>query len=255
MHEANRRARLAVLLVLFATSLACASATPSSDGTPVAEIGVGRVLVAPLNLAIRTDPDLAGAMAPTYRALLEHFQRQDRPLAVIDARDAIHLWNEVVAERSEASEAEALRAAASRFAVRLAENERYGMLVFPALLVRRASVNGTQVRWDGVRHPLPKTGYTDDSIPPSGGMVALEGLRGSIAAGSLHLAIFSSNGALVHEGIGGLSVIQRADRVGTEGRRRWILAYREDAFADATRLREGVERAFTVPLPRTARAW
>lgn len=253
MHGATSRARLAAILLISWATLACAAAPPPGD--PTAYGGSGRVLVVPLNLAIRTAPALEEGMEPAYRALLEHLQRQDRPLAVIDARDAISLWNEVVSEGGEAPAGEALRAAASRFAVRLAEQERYGMLVFPALLVRRALVQGYQVTWDGVRHPLPKRAFVDDSLSPSGEFVAMDGLQGSIAAGSLHLAIFSADGALVHEGIGGLGVLQRAELVGAEGRQRWTLARREGAFADADRVREGVERAFSQPLARTARAW
>jgi hypothetical protein len=255
MHVTKRRALLVALVVAIATGLACASAPPTEDAASAAAIRTGRVLVAPLNLAIRTESALVEAMEPTYRALLQHLQQQDRPLAVLDARDAVQLWNEVVAERTEAGEAEALRAAASRFAIRLAENERYGMLVFPALVARRARVNDDQVFWDGVRHPLPKAGDIDDSFPPSGELVALGGLQGTVAAGSLHLAIFSADGAVVHEGIGGLGVTQRAKRVGHEGRSRWILTQREHAFADALRVREGVERAFAAPMSRTARAW
>jgi hypothetical protein len=255
MHISIRRARLVALLVAIATGLACASAPQTEDTAPSAAIRTGRVLVAPLNLAIHTEPALVEAMEPTYQALLQHLQQQDRPLAVLDARDAVDLWNEVVAERTETSDSEALRAAASRFAIRLAEHERYGMLVFPALLARRARVNGYQVTWDGVRHPLPKAGYIEDSFPPSGEIVALDGLQGAIAAGSLHLAIFSADGTIVHEGVGGLGVTQRAERVGPEGRSRWVLTERENAFADELRVREGVERAFAAPLSQTARAW
>jgi hypothetical protein len=75
-------------------------------------------------------------------------------------------------------------------------------------------------------------------------------------AGSLHVAILAPDGALLHEGIGGIGVLQQVFRGQHFGEPQWILSPGSGAFQDAARVvREGVERAFAQPLRRSARAW
>jgi len=99
------------------------------------------------------------------------------------------------------------------------------------------------------RTPLPLS--IDDGIG-----VAISGYRGSIAAASLYVAILSSEGKILYEGLGGLDVIQEvASAARVHDAPRWALAPRRDSMNDAAELREGIERAFERRLGATASAW
>ena len=81
-------------------------------------------------------------------------------------------------------------------------------------------------------------------------LVASKGVRGEIAAASLHVAVLSPDGELRFEGAGGLSVLQELDEEeDVRGDAQVAVELRQNAFADASELREGVEAAFRRPLP------
>jgi hypothetical protein len=81
-------------------------------------------------------------------------------------------------------------------------------------------------------------------------VVTNQGVRGQIAAASVHVAVLSPKGELRFEGAGGLAVLQQLD-AGPElrGDKGLAVELRPDAFADASELREGIEVAFRRPLP------
>jgi len=251
---ATPRCTLSALAALAA--LACAApGTPGSDA--VASLPrPDRVVVAPLNLALRLPAELQGSEAPVWEELLRYLAAQDRRLAVVEASDAARLWNSAATEVEASGAALEPRAVASRFAELLAGHAEYGVLVMPSLVVRRARVGGHQVWWDGVRRALPTRTPLPLSIDNGISGVAISGYRGSIAAASLYVAILSSDGETLYEGLGGLDVIQEVARVArTHDAPRWSLAPRRDSFDDAAELREGIERAFERRLPATASAW
>jgi hypothetical protein len=246
-------ARFAALFAVAA--LACAAPGVPGPETATSAHPLGRVVLAPLNLGLRTPPELSGSGSRVWTELLRYLRAQDRSLSVLDAEDAEALWRDSVA-RLESSEAPVdPRAAASRFARLLAEHADFDVVVMPSLVVRRARVGGRQAFWDGtrrplpVRHPLPIASDLDAGIQG----VTLNGYEGSVAAASLYVAIVGSDGEPLYEGLAGLDVIQELTRgARTRDPAEWILAPRGDAFADASGLRQGVERAFARRLP-TAR--
>jgi hypothetical protein len=251
---ATPRCTFAALAALVA--LACAApGTPGSDA--MASLPrPDRVVVAPLNLGLRLPAELRGSEAAVWEELLRYLGAQDRTLAVVDASDAARLWNAAAAETLDSGAALEPRAVASRFAELLAGHAEYGVLVMPSLVVRRARVGGHHAWWDGVRRDLPARTPLPLSIEDGISGVAISGYRGSIAAASLYVAILSSDGESLYEGLGGLDVIQEVARVArAHDVPHWSLAPRRDSFADATELREGIERAFERRLPATARAW
>ena len=87
----------------------------------------------------------------------------------------------------------------------------------------------------------------------SAAAVQVAGLRGKVAAVSLHVVILGPDGAQVQEGLGGLDVLQEARRDDdADGGLRFAL--RAEPFADPDAVREGVVRAFRGPLLTATRA-
>jgi hypothetical protein len=82
-------------------------------------------------------------------------------------------------------------------------------------------------------------------------LITSAGVRGEIAAASLHVAVLSSDGDLRFEGAGGLSLLQELERdhEAVKGGPQVAVELRQDAFADPSELREGIEVAFRRPLP------
>jgi len=243
----ERHLRACFAIALAVAALACAApALPRAEETAAAR-RLGRVVVAPLNLGLRAPPELRGSEARVWNELLRYLRAQDRSLSVVDERDAEALWSDAVALLEQAGAPIEPRAAASRFARLLAEHAEYDVVVLPSLVVRRARVGGSQASWDGTRRPLP----VRSPVPrgPVGDTelhgVTFHGYAGSVAAASLHVAVVGSDGEPLYEGLAGLDVIQELTRgAGARGAAEWTLAPRSDAFADASGLRQGVERAF-----------
>ena len=81
-----------------------------------------------------------------------------------------------------------------------------------------------------------------DFLDASGGL-RVAGLKGKVAAASLHVAVLRPDGTSLHEGLGGLDLIQEIAR-GGRLTGDWKYALRPDPFGDPVHLREGVARAF-----------
>jgi hypothetical protein len=247
---ASRRALAAPagLAALFAVAaLACAApGAPEAEAAGAAR-GLGRVVLTPLNLGLRTPPALRGSETRVWAELLRYLRAQDRSLSIVDAEDAEALWRDSVARLEPSDAPDEARAAASHFARLLAEYVDFDVVVMPSLVVRRARVGGRQAFWDGTRRPLPVREPLPIASDLDNGIqgVTLNGYKGSVAAASLYVAIVGSDGEPLYQGLAGLTVIQQLTRgARTRGAAEWILAPRGDAFADASGLRQGVERAF-----------
>jgi hypothetical protein len=239
--------RHGLALAALAAALACAAPGPAGPSLPRTR----RIAVAPLNLGLRTPPELRGSEAPVWAEILRYLGTQDRTVAVVDASDAAELWNTAAAEVERSGAELEPRAVAGRFAQLLSAHADYDVLVMPSLAVRRARIGGHHAWWDGARRELPLRSPVP--LAPADGIsgLTISGYRGSIAAASLYVAILGPDGASIYEGLGGLDVIQevaRGERPHGGSGSDWKLAPRRDSFADAAGLREGVERAFARPL-------
>ena len=80
------------------------------------------------------------------------------------------------------------------------------------------------------------------------------GLRGKVAAVSLHVSLLRPDGQELYQGLGGIDVLQEAHRDARANSELRFVA-RAQPFADPEAVREGVERAFDGPSRATARGW
>ncbi len=233
-------------------ALACAAPGPQVAPIP---LGHGRVVLSPLNVALRTPAELQGSGAPVWAELVRYLRQQDRPLAVVDPADAERLWGSARGELERAGAVVDPSSTASRFAELLAAHVDYEVLVMPSLVVRQARIGGYRASWDGVQRDLPVRGALPIAFPVVGGLsgVTVSGYRGRIAAASLYVAILASDGEPLYEGLAGLDLIQELTQLARpHDAPKWSLAPRRDAFADGDALREGIERAFARRLSKTA---
>lgn len=248
-----------LLLALSTLALAACATTP--DPAPLADASAraDRVVVAPLNLAIRAPAELEGDGDPVWQELLRHFQDRDRQVAVISPITAERMWLEVMLDEEEPGLEIGFEAATARFARALAEHRDFDILVMPSLVLRKARVNGQSAYWDGARRAMPMESPAWDAglseVLNNGATGWVNGVRGDVAAASLHVQVLGPDGVVVHEGIGGLDVVQRAEIARPWTPNRWKFVERPQPFADSGSVREGVESALERSVRRTAWAW
>jgi hypothetical protein len=240
-----RSASLAVLIaVLF-----WAPAAPAVDAADA--LGNGRVVIVPLNLGVRATTEVEPGVEPVWREILSHFAARKQPATALERKSATALWAEVMAEVSAKPNPDVYEAYAL-FARRIADQVEYSAIVFPSLVTRAARIQGKTAAWDGVRREVELEGReTVGTVMGSDLVIASTGVRGEIAAASLHVAVLSPDGELRFEGAGGLSLLQALEEDGdaVKGGMQVAVELRPDAFAVPSELREGVEAAFRHPLP------
>ena len=243
-------------LVLASVALAaCATSPPESDAE-AATVSLERVVVAPLNVPVRAPAELEDKGEPVWQELLSYFQEHDRQVAVLSPISAERLWLQATVDLDVSDRGAALRTGYSRFAQALAAHRDFDLLVVPSLVLRPAHLSGWHAYWDGVQRVVPNAAI----LMPSGlfsasgaAPIQLAGLRGKIAAVSLHVVVLRSDGTRAYQGLGGLDVLQEARRDAVaDGKLRF--AVRAEPFADPDAVREGVVRAFRGPLLTATRA-
>jgi hypothetical protein len=210
-------------------------------------LGKGRVVLVPPNLGVRATSEVEPGVEPVWRELLEHFAAQDRPASALERNSAAALWREVMVDVKANPDADVYDAYAM-FARRIADQVEYSAIVFPSLVTRAARLSGQTAAWDGVRRRVAGTPSQGAGLAPLGTEMTVMGVRGEIAAASLHVAVLSPDGELRFEGAGGLSLLQRV-RTDGSAKDEIDVTMRENAFGDSAELREGVEAAFRRPLP------
>jgi hypothetical protein len=227
------------LTALVPMLFACASNPP----VVTSKLQLERVVVAPLNLAVRTPRELRGQQEPVWQELVQFLKTNNQQVSVLPTATANVVWEETLAEMVESDTRPELDVALASFARRLASQAPYDILVVPSLVLRRARVQGELARWDGVRRRLPTNVPAEyDGIDLGAFSVSKRGFRGTVDAASLHVMMLDSSGEPVFDGLGGLSLIQEADRKGED--RPWTLALRDDPFDIPDHLREGIGLAF-----------
>ena len=240
-----RSASLALLIALLSWAPAV-SAVDASDA-----LGDGRVVIVPLNLGVRATTEVEPGVEPVWREILSHFAARKQPATALERKSAAALWAEVMAEVRQKPNADVYEAYAL-FARRIADQVDYSAIVFPSLVTRAARIQGKTAAWDGVRREVELTGREGvGTVMGSDLLISSAGVRGEIAAASLHVAVLASDGDLRFEGAGGLSLLQELDEKGAaaKGGTQVAVELRPDAFADPSELREGVEVAFRRSLP------
>jgi hypothetical protein len=125
-------------------------------------------------------------------------------------------------------------------------------LVVPWVAMRDATMKGRMVAWDGVARELARyrgrRANMDDTR-------YLDQLEGSFVAPSLQLAVFSAEGAKVHQGTGGLDLVQDVELLGDpKSGFRVEMPPRDEIFKDPAALREGVALALDGWAPAAPKA-
>ena len=239
--------RSGCLMLLTGALLFWAPAAPAADATEV--LGSGRVILVPLNLGVRATPEVEPGVEPVWREILAHFAAQQQPATALERSSAAALWNEVMIEVRGQPQPDVYKAYAL-FARRIADQVDYSAIVFPSLVTRAARVRGETASWDGVRRRVELLAPGTIGGMGSDGLIGSKVVNGEIAAASLHVAVLSPDGELHFEGAGGLSVLQELDgEKDVRGDKQVAVELRQNAFADASELREGIEAAFRRPLP------
>jgi hypothetical protein len=257
----SRPLPLGAVLCALAALLSIACVAPRSAEKPDTTVGAfsaGRIVVAPLNLAIRPPAGFAFDTTPVREELVRHFQQLDRPVKVVEPASAVHLWEASLSELSDSGAKPDLASASQRFAQRLAEHSDYDLLVMPSLLLRSARVRGSDAYWDGVKQRLPVGSIAPfgpiDAVEPMGVRASRWSFKGRVAAVSLHVAILTPDGRTVFHGIGGIDVLQEA-KLASAGSHSWELVDRTDPLGSPERVSHGVSVAFEHPLREIAAAW
>jgi hypothetical protein len=235
---------------------ACAAPTPAPEADVVTSPRLDRVVVAPLNVPVRTPVELEGKGEPVWQELLRYFQERDRQVAVLSPISAERLWLEATADLEVSDRGAALRAGYSRMAEALAAHRDFDLFVVPSLVLRPAHLSGWHAYWDGAQRIVPNAAILTPSrqFEISGATtIQVAGLRGKVAAVSLHVVVLRPDGTRVYEGLGGLDVLQEARR-DDDADSKLRFAVRADPFADPDSVREGVTRAFEGPLLTATRA-
>lgn len=224
-----------------AASWFAASAEPG-EPRPAAPTGE-RLVVVPVNLAVRAQAEVEPGLDPVWRALVAYFATERVRAVALTRADAGALWNEVMAEEKAAGRGADLYAAYRRFAQRIAEQAEFGNIVFPTLVVRSAHVVGRSAEWDGVRRAIDVPGRISEAIETfRHGAIWLNrhGASGELAAASLHVAVFSPAGELLREGTGGLVLLQELVPPAKSDEFEFATALRANPFDAPDQLREGI---------------
>jgi hypothetical protein len=215
--------------------------------------------VAPLNLGIRLPQELEGAVAPVWQELLRYFQARDRQVIVTSVVDPELLWLQAL-EKVEHSEAlpRELATVSGVLARQLHQDDGYDLLLMPALLFRNARVHGRYAVWDGVRRLLPARGWAvgNSILMMAGGNSIVErGFSGRLPAVSLYVMVLTSEGTVAYQGVAGLDVVHELHRTGPPWNQQWTLRPQSQPLLKREHLREGIELAFELGLPRGNWAW
>jgi len=248
-----------ILAAAALAALACTGAPTPSAEQAATTLGSERVLVAPLNLALRVPAELRDVDEPVWHELLRHFQARDRQLTVIAPVDAELVWMEAVAELEQSGATLDLPTASAHFARRLGAQVNYELLLMPSLVLRSARIRGRHAYWDGVRRRLhvretPMHGPIIEIGFP-GSHPGVWGLSGRVSAASLHVAVLSSDGRFVYQGLGGLDLLQEASLDLRASSDTWQLSLRAAPFAEVAAVRQGIAVAFEREQPRKPYSW
>lgn len=211
--------------------------------------GSARVVVAPLNLALRLDLDLEEVVEPVADEIIRHLQSLGARVAVIWPPDAWSLWRDsMAAAGGEERHAPDLETAAAAFVRALSEHAEFDLAVMPALVYREARVVGRYARWDGVRRRVSVlTRATGDPDVPAAGW------KGRITGLSLHVLAYTPDGRRTHQGWGGIDLVHDAVVAPGGSPGHSFLRLQKDLLGNPDHIHQGVALAFdrsVMPGPR-----
>jgi hypothetical protein len=236
---------------------ACRSPRPRLLEVEPGGAGAVKVVVAPLNLALKLSPDLEDATEPVSWEIIRYFQSHAARVAVIWAPDAWSLWRDVAASVRKSDTRAGLEQIGGAFSRRLAEHADFDLLAMPALVYREARVTGRHALWDGVRRRIRfhfRSAVPRGTDPSPGGVVQFRlETSGLIVGLSLHVLVFTPEGRRVFEGFGGLDLVHDVVQEREGGPDPPFLRLQAKPLGNAEHVREGIAVAldpYVVPRPR-----
>jgi len=240
------RALRAASLASALGSLLVGCATPGQAPAPPLP-GADRLIVAPLNLAVKLPVELEDGVQPVRDAILAYLQRRNARVAVVWPSDAWELWQSAMAQtESVGNESRRLDKAVGLFVVELARSAEFSAFILPTLVYREAKLWGDTARWDGVRRKLPtRTRLTVSSrlstLEPGLGDAQVRGAE--VPGVSLHVLVFDREGHRIYEGLGGLDLVHAVLITGSKATGHGTLVQEVNPFRNPENLEEGVALA------------
>ncbi|MBW2270756.1 MAG: hypothetical protein JRH16_19520 [Deltaproteobacteria bacterium] len=222
-----------------------ACTTPGAAPEPLG--GADRLVLAPLNLAVKLPVELEDGVEPVRDEIIAYLKRRDARVAVLWPSDAWELWKQSMLASAGAEDgASRLEQAVGLFVEELARNAEFGAFMLPTLVYREAEVWGDTARWDGVRRRLPlRTRSTANArLPTLEPSIGESRVRGAKVPGvSLHVMVFAPDGRRVFEGWGGLDLVHAVLVTGSAETGHGNLVPDLNPFRNPDHLREGIALA------------
>jgi hypothetical protein len=237
-------------LLLILVLAACGTPGKRSKAELAGELAQ-RMLVLPLNVVTTLPNELEEPSAMVWQELeayLGSHGKQVQTLSLIDARD---LWHESIEQvRMQGESRGGFKAAAKAMTVELAKHSEFDVVIIPSLFITQARMRGRSASWGGVRRTVELGGE-----PLSAGSIVItSSLGGTIRGASIHVVVCDAQGIQVHEGSGGLDLLDLIYITGKESdpihERPFGPQSRLDPFSDPKHINEGVRRAFAPFLSR-----
>ena len=241
--------------VLGCVAVLAACTTPGAP--PEALTGADRLVVAPLNLAVKLPVELEDGVQPVRDEIIAYLKQRDARVAVIWPSDAWELWKQsMLASAGAKGGTSRLEQAVGMFVEELARNAEFGAFMLPTLVYREARVWGDTARWDGVRRRLPlRTRSIANSRLPTLEPSLEDGeshVRGAKVPGvSLHVLVFAPDGRRVFEGWGGLDLAHAVMVTGSVDTGHGNVVPGLNPFRNPAHLREGIALALDTYVPST----
>ena len=176
-----------------------ASEISTARATEATGRGNPRILVVPLNTAVRLAAGLEAAVEPVQRELLAQLEAQGARVSFLAVEDAALLWKDTVAtlrqlDRNTAS----LQEVTGTFIRTLRDVTEFDLALMPSLGYREATVDRAYATWDGVTRSMTARRQT-------------WALMERVPTYSLHVQLYTPDGRLWTERWGGIDLVHQSD--------------------------------------------
>jgi hypothetical protein len=199
----------------------------------------------PLNVVATLPTELEEQADLVWKELEVYLEAHGRRLQTVRLLDARRLWLDSIRQvRAKRESEQGFEASLRVLALALAQHAEFDAVIVPSLFVQQARMVGKTAKWSGVRRRIDVVGEDLDA----GSIILQTSLSGTIQAASLHVVVLDAQGEAVHEGRGGLDLVQHIHMLGERSdsifERGFVLESRPDPFDSRAHLREGISEAF-----------
>jgi hypothetical protein len=199
----------------------------------------------PLNVVATLPTELEEQADLVWKELEVYLEAHGRRLQTVRLLDARRLWLDSIRQaQAEGASERGFEASLRVLALALTQHAEFDALIVPSLFLQQARMVGKSATWGGVRRRIEVVGEHLNA----GSIVLQTSLSGTIQAASLHVVVLDAQGEEVHEGMGGLDLVQHIHLLGKESdsifKRGFVLEWRPNPFESRAHLREGIAEAF-----------